>query len=277
MMRVAVVYIDRHGNDPRFARHFLASLFRNEPGANFELIWQAKNYPAGRNSPELERVRADLSLPFSIVHYPDSAYQFTLALDAARNFDCELLLFFTSWSRIVAPFWLRHYLDTFDKVASCGVVGATGSYELMSETPEFPNVHIRTNAFMIPRKTLLDLHFGPLQSIYDGNLVEAGPNGLTRQIGAMGLRPVVVDREGCYYLQEDWPTSRTFRSGRQERLLVADNRTFDFAVAKRDARIYLAQLAWRERAVLEFPSVIERMITRYAWHRRIRPGSSISA
>lgn len=276
MTRVAVVYIDRHGNDPRFARHFLASLFRNEPGASFELIWQAKNYPMGCNSPEIERVRADLSVPVSIVHYPDDAYQFTLALDVARSLDCELLLFFTSWSRIVAPFWLRHYLHGFDSVPGCGVIGATGSYELMTETPEFPNVHIRTNAFMISRKTLLGLHFGPLQSIYDGNLVEAGPNGLTRQIKAMGLQPVVVDREGRCYLHEDWPTSRTFRSGRQERLLVADNRTFDFAVAKRDARVYLARLAWRERAVLEFPSVIERMVTRYAWHRRFPPGPSVS-
>lgn len=265
MTKVAVIYLDRKGNDPRFARIFLASLFRNRPGAAFDLIWQSKNYPAGRSNPEFERLRADIPVEVSEFRYPDDIYQFAMARDAARQIDHDMLLCFTSWSRVLAGNWLRHYLHAFDSVARCGVVGATGSYETIVDAPDFPNVHLRTNAFMIERKTLLRLDLGAMQSLFDGNLIEAGRNSMTRQITARGLTPVVIGCEGGCVLPEAWPTSRTFRSGRQERLLVADNRTSDYAVANRQTRLMLARLAWRDKAVLEYPSVIERLIARYKW------------
>jgi hypothetical protein len=60
----------------------------------------------------------------------------------------------------------------------------------------------------------------------------------------------VVDRHGKLFTQEGWPASRTFRSGQQEGLLVADNRTDDFASGPPERREMLARLAFGDAAVL---------------------------
>ncbi len=58
---------------------------------------------------------------------------------------------------------------------------------------------------MVRRKTFLALDPGALASKYDGNLFEAGPNSMTRQIEAMGLKPIVAARDGTYWRDADWP------------------------------------------------------------------------
>jgi hypothetical protein len=265
MPKIAIVYLDRWGNPPRFPRAFLNSLKDNPAGSDYDLIWQLKGYPEALDN----RLLAEFSeYHGGAIHqerYPDDLYQFSLAFDVARRFDHDYLLFFISWSRILAPNWLRFYLAAFDRHADCGVAGATGSFERLTRDQAFPNIHIRTNAFMIERKLFLSLDPGDLALKKAGNEFEAGANGLTRQIERRGLAPMLVDRFGNILRTDAWPRARVYRSGEQEALLVADNRTHDYAVGSAKRRRKLVRLAWGEDAPIERASLGVRLRAGIRW------------
>jgi hypothetical protein len=67
---------------------------------------------------------------------------------------------------------------------------------------------------------------------------------LTTQLTAQGLEVVVVGRDGRGYSANEWPNSKTFRSAEQGNLLVADNRTRQYADADEELKQYLRELAW---------------------------------
>lgn len=267
MTKLGLVYLDRAANPARFAPRFARSVRDAVDGLPVEIHWQAKGYAHGRRSPalaELERWRPGAVHEH---HYPDTVFQFFMSFDVAAKVDCDVLVFFTSTSRILSRSWLRACLETLDRVPGCGVVGATGSYEKSGETV-FPNVHIRTNAFMMERQRFLELDPGDMSTLESGNVFEAGPQGLTRQIEARGLKPVVVDTEGRRLLSDDWPRSRTFRSGGQEALAVSDFRTYQYAAGSPGKRRWLAELAWGDAALLERADRLERLKIWADWRWR---------
>ncbi len=265
MPKIAVTYLDRWGNPQRFPRAFLRSLAQNPAGSAYDLVWQLKGYPDGAENPLLGEFRARFDGSVHLCRYPDDLYQFSLAFDAARRFEYDYLVFFVSWSRILAPNWLKFYLQAFERYADCGVAGATGSFERVSSNQAFPNVHVRTNAFMIERKLFLSLDPGALTSKAAGNQFEAGPASLTRQIEERGLAPILVDRFGHALRARDWAQAKIFRSAGQEALLVADNRTHEYAVASAKRRRKLVRLAWGEAAPVATASLGERLRAAIRW------------
>ena len=112
----------------------------------------------------------------------------------------------------------------------------------------FPNPHLRTNAFMSKRTQLLDVRMGKVKQKIDTYEVESGHNSITAQIRGHGLRALVVDRNGTSYDENEWPTSRTYRQGSQENLLISDNQTRDYEHAGPVHRRYLSVLAWGPKA-----------------------------
>ncbi|HEX8129458.1 MAG TPA: hypothetical protein VF527_10185 [Pyrinomonadaceae bacterium] len=108
----------------------------------------------------------------------------------------------------------------------------------------FPNYHVRTNAFVIARDVMLDLKVGAIRNKMDAAAFESGKAGLSRQLFARGLRALVVGRDGVAYREEQWRESRTFRSGGQSNLLVADNRTRQYTEADAPTKVFLEQCAW---------------------------------
>ncbi len=107
-----------------------------------------------------------------------------------------------------------------------------------------PNPHIRTNAFMVDRSQFLSLRFPSFTNKKDAYKFESGRLSLTRQYLSQGLQPVVVDRNGKVYDVEQWKSSGTFWISDQINLLVADNRTCDYAEGAQELRIYLEHIAW---------------------------------
>lgn len=183
-----------------------------------------------------------------------------LDLDAYRGVvagvDAEAYLFCNSYSELLADGWLA-MLDAHRRAAGVGMVGASGSWESqLTPAPAplkllrrrrfgpFPNPHLRTNAFMLDRRLARSLRWPPIRRKSDAWALEVGRAGLSRQVLEQGLRLIVVGRDGRAYEPPDWPASRTFRSGDQENLLIADNRTHDYARASVPGRRRLAELAW---------------------------------
>jgi len=146
-------------------------------------------------------------------------------------------------------------------------LGSTGSYEslLSSSTfrplrpflrhrlPPFPNPHVRTTGFMLERDLMLTLDWPATMHKRSALKLESGTPNITRQVLARGLRVLVVGRDGRGYERERWPESRTFRSGSQENLLIADNRTREYADAPPVRRAQLARFAWGDSALGQDP------------------------
>jgi hypothetical protein len=119
--------------------------------------------------------------------------------------------------------------------------------ELRTHFAPFPNPHLRTNAFVIARDLVLRLRVSPMQRKADTARFEAGRRSLTRQIFDMGLRALVVGRDGRAYEKDRWFESCTFRSGDQRNLLVEDNRTRQYREADAATKAWLQGLAWGEQ------------------------------
>lgn len=107
-----------------------------------------------------------------------------------------------------------------------------------------PNPHIRTNAFMVDRAQFLSLRLPAFKNKKDAYRFESGRRSLTRQYLARGLQPVVTGQDGKVYGIEQWDKSGTFWIGDQANLLVADNRTADYAQGTPELRTYLQHIAW---------------------------------
>jgi hypothetical protein len=114
--------------------------------------------------------------------------------------------------------------------------------------PPFPNPHIRTNAFMGARATLLRLRLGPMRTKFSAYKFESGIDSMTNQMLRLGLRVLVVGRDGEGYPPERWPASNTFWQSRQENLLVGDNQTEAFLASDPIWAAKLSFSAWGELA-----------------------------
>ncbi len=175
----------------------------------------------------------------------------------AHESTARRLCFTNSFAEIVAAGWLES-LDAALDAPDVGAAGATGSWEsTYSSAPiwlkprrrrrfgPFPNPHLRTNAFMIDRTSMLDLDWPDTGMNKVAALeLENGRRSITAQLTERGLSSVVVGRDGRSYRSGEWPTSGTFRSGSQENLLVADNRTAQYSDADAVRRRQLADMAW---------------------------------
>lgn len=179
-------------------------------------------------------------------------------LVAARHAGPVRLAFLNSYAEPLVEGWLGLLLDVLDR-PDAGIVAATGSYESAASAaprplkplkrlghPPFPNPHLRTNAFALDHDVLARLDWRAPRGKAAALRLESGHRGLTRQVQSLGLSPLVAGRDGRAFDVPEWPASRTFRSGDQENLLVADNRTRQYADAGPAERRRLAAIAWGE-------------------------------
>ncbi len=255
-------------------RQFADSYRKHPAGADHTLILAFKGFADGK-LPELYRTLFE-GIQYRALIAPNSGFDLGSYFFAARSCEHHLLCFTNSSSTILGDYWLGKMQAAIIQ-SRVGLVGATGSYEshfanlrearlvthgshirrilrnmknryLLRQAARhflaFPNPHVRTNAFMIARRHLLDMEAGPFRNKEDCHRFESGRNSLTASILRRGLQVRVVDRQGCSWPFEKWSTSHTFRSGKQENLLIADNRTRDYEHADDKTRCYLAKLAW---------------------------------
>jgi len=124
----------------------------------------------------------------------------------------------------------------------------TGIWRASRDFPPFPNYHLRTNAFMGARQTLRRIRIEPMRMKLSAWKFESGKDSLTNQVRRLGLRVLVVGRDGEGYEPERWHLSNTFWQSREENLLVADNQTEFYLSADAATRAEFSQYAWGEFA-----------------------------
>lgn len=270
-MSICVVHLVRASNGLVPFEKFIRSYTHFRAGLQHDLLIVFKGF---RNSEELSEYKNLLNgLEYQSVGVTDWGYDIRAYILAAKRFDYQYFCFLNSFSVILDHEWLSKMYSNISR-EKVGLVGATGSYEsvysdlIMLEKVHvssslcqrfkaylrrpvyracfnpFPNWHIRTNAFMISRNLLLKVRCGNMFRKFDALRFENGKNSLTRQILGMGLRVLVVGRDGKGFEKGEWLNSNTYCQGNQENLLVADNRTRGYLLSGPQERESLSKMVW---------------------------------
>ena len=274
MPDIAVYHLVRAANGPDIFKEFLDSYIRFPAGCDHSLILVCKGFAQPIDMSAYDTHLHELD--YASVHVDDTGYDLTGYYKTIHRFDHRYCCFLHSFSRILAEDWLAK-LALHARREEVGVVGATGSWEtaLSWETDpdiiqqrswhtvlrerarrlwyrryftSFPNPHIRTNAFMIARDRMLGLQHGRIETKHAAYCFENGRRSMTRQLQRLGLKTLVVGRDGAAYDVLDWPRSNTFRHGEQRNLLVADNRTQSYLDADTMEQVRQERVAWGEQA-----------------------------
>lgn len=266
MALMCAVHLVRKSNGLQPFRAFLQSYERRPAGMEHDLLILFKGFADGDISDYAGLLQRH---PHQSMLVPDSGFDIGPYFRAVTQFDHRYFVFLNSFSQLLCDGWMTK-LYRHARQPGVGAAGASGSWESLSaeaaragragwirrlrtglkqararkQFPDFPNYHLRTNAFMSSRETLRMLRLPTLHTKEDAHGFESGVGGLTWQLLAMNKRVLVVGCDGEAYEKEQWPASRTFRSGRQKNLLVADNQTRLFEQADSETRRRLAALAW---------------------------------
>lgn len=256
-------------------KRFLSSYEQNKGGLEHQLLIVFNGFNEGQGlAPYLELLEGCSYQPLILSRRSqDIPAYFAAARSSASDFVC----FLNSYSVLLDQSWLRKLYSHVEQ-NDVGLVGATGSYQSLycsikdSMTLEpgnytfkrlagyplrhwtlrklrtyfdlFPNPHIRSNAFMLARDLMVSLESRQIRTKMEAMRFESGKDNLTRQIQLRGLKTLVIGRDGQAYEPENWFDSQTYKSGEQSNLLVADNRTEQYALADSEARRAMTKAAW---------------------------------
>lgn len=230
---IAVAYLAR-GADKEWLNSFekfLASYKFNRSGAEHSFYIIFKGFTSDS---DLEKAKTLFStVQYKPIFLDDNTFDIGAYIEWANMIDEDFICVFNTASQIMASDWLLKFENNL-KVPNVGMVGATGSFEslnsLYADFPIFPNVHIRSTAFMIERQLFCTLTSGEIISDkYRARSFESGPNSISNLVSAKGKNLLIVGRNGRGYSPPFWPMSNTFRLGKQDNLLVTDNQTRSFS------------------------------------------------
>jgi len=238
--RIAVAYLLRGADNSWHAscQRFIDSYLRHPAGTDHSLYVLFKGFP---NQHMLD---AASDMFASIAHQPllldDDSFDIGAYVEFANGIDAELICAMNTASELLAANWLAKLAANL-ALPGVGLVGASASYESLNDWnasfPKFPNVHLRSNAFMIRRELFCRLTRSLLiREKIDAFNFESGNSSISRQVQALGQSILLVGRNGRGYAPAFWPVSDTFRLGPQDNLLVGDNQTRNFSA-----------LSWNEK------------------------------
>jgi hypothetical protein len=131
-----------------------------------------------------------------------------------------------------------------------------GPIEWAPRFPSFPNPHIRSNAFMLERQTLLALDLPKVVSKIEGCEFESGATSLTARLRRRGLATLVVGKDGIAYDIGRWTSSRTFRLDNQQNVIISDNQVRNFNNYSPAERATHVAMTWGDYVSPPTPSLL---------------------
>lgn len=256
---------------------FLESYVAHDAGVSHRLLALRRGFRTAQTWAPYASEFDKRGVAYDVLDVRDTGFDLGAYRQAVESLPADAYCFLNTSSELLCDNWLAH-LHRAAHTKAAGLVGATGSFEsaysqvlsayIAARTSgnvlasvrnwigaqrrrrdfdPFPNPHIRTNGFMLRRSLAVKLQWGPLRTRSDAIRCESARSGFSHQTEALGLRNLIVGRNGRFYEQDEWASSRTFRCGEQSNLLIADNRTREFGSGSSEDRVRLAQAAWGER------------------------------
>lgn len=276
MNKIAVIYLLRKGNDLSLLKTFLNSYLKYNAGLEHDLIIIFKGYQIFDSKNDLESILSEIK--YSSIYIDDIGFDLDAYFNTAKKLHHDYFIFFNSYSKIQSEKWLIKYynLCLLDNI---GIVGASGSFEsplrnwkeqyfskksfflkpqiktlklfkhfiyLHIYYRNFPNPHIRTNAFMISSNNLKKIKYKPTLDRSQALLLESGKKSITNQLIEHNLRPLIVGKDGNGFDINLWKESNTFRLNNQENLLILDNRTLNYQLQSKEDKKKLSYISWGE-------------------------------
>jgi hypothetical protein len=259
--------------------NFISSYCKYNSGYPHELVLLFNGIQTQKELSPYLKIADDKKVKYSILAHAQPAQDLDAYFWAAEQLNTKHLLFVNSYTEFMYDNWLSKYMQhsMFDDI---GLIGATGSwesyfrsvfidnnlkwerhksfqqnfrkYKLLVKSfvywrflfPDFPNPHVRTNAFMISRELMRSLKHEPLKNKMAAFKFESGVNGLTVQVMKKGLRPILIDKNGNAYSINEWKHASIFWSSEQENLLISDNQTRKYEFGDDKTRQWLSLHAW---------------------------------
>jgi len=269
MSDICVVHLVRKKNGVEPFERFLESYREKPAGINHDLLIIYKGFSSKAEIILHEELLT--GIPHSFLLISDFGFDLRSYFMAVKKHESKYFCFVNSFSIIQSEDWL---LKLYRQLIQPGVglVGATGSWGSIrpgqKEKPELPwvlklarrwigagfgiyfdafrNYHLRTNSFMIARENMLKIRSGIILTKMQAWMLESGKKSITNQIEKMGLRPVVVGKDGKGYEKNEWDISNTFWRGTQSNLLISDNQTRKYDAADLEWRRKWEIFAWGE-------------------------------
>jgi hypothetical protein len=235
-------------------RKFLDAYAARDAGAGHELVLAYNGFTTREEHAAFDAVAVDT--PHTKFIVPETVLDLNAYRQAVDQLTSRYFVFVNTYARPLVDGWLETLLVQARR-RDVGMTAASGSWESMSsrsplitrplrlaQFKPFPNPHLRTSAFAFRVDVLDQINWFPVSKKVQAWKLENGRHGLSAQVLDLGLELIVAGRDGVGYEWRDWPKSNTFRSGDQENLLVADNRTDLWAEADAATRAEWADLAW---------------------------------
>ncbi|HYJ38746.1 MAG TPA: hypothetical protein VEV87_09020, partial [Chitinophagaceae bacterium] len=225
--------------------NFISTYCKYNSGYPHELVLLFNGVSETEEIFEYIRIVEGKKIPYrTLVHY-GNCQDLDAYFWAADQLKSTWLLFLNSYSEILAEDWLVKYLSPTSS-REVGMVGATGSWQSYYRTvfinnkwkwerkqtfkenirkfklmikallywrflfPDFPNPHIRTNAFMIRRALMVSMKRRRLKNKLDAYAIESGYNNLTAQVFRKGMEAVVICKSGKSFKKSEWAGSKVF-------------------------------------------------------------------
>ena len=265
--KIAVFYLLRKGNDPRLFQAFLTSLSKYRTAIDYLPVLILKGFSEDDTAALASLWLTESGRSAKAIHISDEGFDLTAYRIAATLINLPYCLFFNSYARLLAPRWLEIYAAAGAQLGDNALVGATGSWTSIDTNVPFPSPHLRTNAIFIRRELYLSFD-NPFDTKEACIRFESGPQGLSQSIVKSGGRIAMVGRSGQVVPPEAWPESCIYYSSDQEELLVADNRSHGYQIARARSRLRFSKAAWGEdRAAIVGKSWLSRKLNDWQWRR----------
>ena len=230
---IAVAYLARGADKDCFLsfQRFVNSYRYNSAGINHSLYIIFKGFSKNTDLKKAKTIFSNVK--YNCIFLQDNGLDIGAYIELSRMIKEDYISVFNTSSEILTKNWLLKLVVNLE-LPNIGLVGATGSYECLEQIKTkintFPNIHIRSSAFLLERKLFVNLTNNiTITKKLDAYRFESGPESLTRQILGMDKKILIVGRNGRGYSPEFWPRSNTFRLGNQNNLLIADNQTRNFS------------------------------------------------
>lgn len=246
-MSIDVVYLAYYNEEANYTikkvEYFFDSYSKNPAGIEHDLTVIAKNW-TDKESYEKVCQLAD-KYNAKIIELPDDGWDIGAYFRVAELLTGDYALFLGSTSQIMCPNWLSKLYSAFEADKSIKMIGPMGSWG-DSRGIVYPNIHIRTSAFMIDRKIFLEYISKQKFPVTkdDTYEIEHGDNSISQYVIDSGYKIAIVDDEGSIIEPARWPYSRTYRYPNCWKTLISDKLATYYFTVDDEHKEFLERAAW---------------------------------